>query len=141
MLLITHALATAFLAGLIWVVQMVHYPLMAEVGHGRYRSYHSAHIDRITKVVAPAMLFEAATALWILVAPPDGVDPSSSRLAFAMVVAIWTSTAALSVPAHRTLADRFDPAAHQFLVSTNWPRTILWTLRTVIAASWLALAS
>ena len=69
-LLLTHAAVTWFLMGLIWIVQVVHYPLMAEVGAESYSAYQQGHMQRITWVVAPTMVLEALTALWIAVDPP-----------------------------------------------------------------------
>ena len=44
----------------------------------------------------------------------------------------------LQVPQHRILEGGFDPAAHRFLVSSNWVRTIAWTARGVVALFLLA---
>ena len=59
---LAHAASTWALVGLIWIVQLVHYPLMATVGTPQFPSYHAAHAQRITWVVAPLMLAELATA-------------------------------------------------------------------------------
>ena len=53
-----HVGATLALVGLIWTVQLVHYPLMAEVRTG-FARYHELHRERITWIVAPLMGAEA----------------------------------------------------------------------------------
>ena len=45
-LLAVHAAATWALVGLIWTVQLVHYPLFAQVGADTFRSYHARHTQR-----------------------------------------------------------------------------------------------
>lgn len=128
-LLLTHAAATWFMTGLIWVIQVVHYPLFARVGADGYRDYHLAHQSLISLIVGPAMLVEALTAGTILVVRRDTPAVASA----ALLAVIWASTAFLQVPAHNVLANGFDAEAHNRLVDTNWIRTIAWTARGFFA--------
>jgi hypothetical protein len=43
LLLLAHSAATLFLVGLIWFVQVVHYPLLAQVGTGEFVAYAASH--------------------------------------------------------------------------------------------------
>lgn len=131
LLLTTHVAATWLMTGLIWFVQVVHYPLMGRVGAAGFSEYERAHTRRTSWVVGPPMLVEAGTALLLL----DRGTPAIVGLA--LLGGIWLSTAALQVPMHRRLADGFDAAAHRRLVATNWLRTIGWSLRSILVASWL----
>ena len=38
----------------------------------------------------------------------------------------------LQVPSHEKLLRAFDRAAHQFLVRSNWLRTLLWSARALL---------
>lgn len=132
-----HAGATLFMTGLIWFVQIVHYPLFAEVGVVGFARYEQLHSARTTLIVAPVMLIELASAVALLVIP--GSLPRWMTLAGAALVAvIWLSTFFLSVPRHSELAAGFLPEAHRSLVLTNWIRTAAWTLRAVLALGMLA---
>jgi sterol desaturase/sphingolipid hydroxylase (fatty acid hydroxylase superfamily) len=63
--------ATWFMVGLIWFVQVVHYPLFAAVPAGEpFAAYHRQHVRRTTWVVAPVMLVELVTAVALLLARP-----------------------------------------------------------------------
>ena len=76
-LLIVHAAATWFMTGLIWFVQIVHYPLFAKVGALAFKEYEHDHQRKTTWVVAPVMLIEAAAAS-VLVMPVVGMaEPST----------------------------------------------------------------
>lgn len=132
-LVLVHAAATWSLTGLIWTVQIAHYPSFADVGAERFRSFHASYTRRIGLVVGPSMLVELACALWLVAAPPVGVEVSLAWLGLALVVVTWTSTAFLQMPAHRVLAAGFDARAHRRLVATNWIRTIAWSVRAVLA--------
>lgn len=133
MLTSIHAAATLYMTGLIWFVQLVHYPLMGNVGRADYTDYQRQHERRTTRAVAPAMLIELITAAWLVVAVPDGTAPWLTQLGLALVILIWLSTALLQVPCHKKLGRGFDPATHRKLVATNWLRTALWSVRGVIA--------
>jgi hypothetical protein len=132
-----HAAATLAMVGLIWFVQVVHYPLMAQVGQQRFTRYAASHSVRTTCVVAPPMLVEAALAGLLAVRPPPGVSATAAWVAFGLVGVIWLSTALLQVPMHRRLASGFDTQAHRRLVSSNWIRTIAWSVRGFIVLGWL----
>ncbi|MBL9148602.1 MAG: hypothetical protein JNM94_07905 [Phycisphaerae bacterium] len=142
-LLIANALVTGALVGLIWTIQVVHYPLFARVGPERFAAYEAEHARRITFVVGPLMLAE----LVVAAALPFVVEGSNDRLlawiGLALVVAVWIVTAFVSVPCHRCLAAGFDERAHRRLVATNWLRTLAWTARGAIAGLllWTAQAS
>ena len=60
--LLAHVAATAAMTGLIWFVQLVHYPLFARVGVADFTAYEREHVRRTGLLVAPLMLLEALTA-------------------------------------------------------------------------------
>lgn len=134
MLALVNLLATAFMTGLIWFVQIVHYPLFAKVGRDGFAAYESSHARLTTLVVGPVMLLEALTALLLVLAPPPGAPRWLLWAGLALVGAIWLATALCSVPRHATLRLGFDERAHAALVSTNWLRTVGWSARSAIMA-------
>lgn len=118
------------MAGLIWFVQRVHYPLMSCVHAEAFTDFERSHMKRTTPVVATLMLLEAASAAWLL-----HRDPASPQLLVATVLLVfaWVWTFAVMVPLHERLARGFDAITHRRLVALNWPRTIAWSLRAIIA--------
>lgn len=129
-----HALATLAMTGLIWFVQVVHYPLMREVGTDAFAAYERRHLRRTTIVVCPLMLVELATAVVIVIrSSSPSIDPMLAWSGLVLLLVIWASTASLQVPCHRRLESGFDAAVHARLVRTNWLRTVAWSARSVIA--------
>ena len=47
LILLTQVFATLFMVGLIWFVQIVHYPLYANVGREQFPEYEALH-NRMT---------------------------------------------------------------------------------------------
>ena len=140
-LLLVHAAATLFMTGVIWFVQLVHYPLFAAVGEGEAAAYHRAHGRRTSWVVGPPMLVELATAVALVVASPGGVGRVWPWSALALLGVIWLSTAALQVPAHTRLDAGRDAAVERRLVAGNWIRTVAWSGRAVAALVMVARAA
>ncbi len=134
LVLLVHVFATLTMTGLLWFVQIVHYPLFARLGADGSVQYEREHTQRTTWVVAPLMLTEAATAVW-LVLRPSATVPAFLPIAIAglaLVIVIWLSTCFLQIPCHRRLADRHDLDTVRRLVATNWLRTVAYTARAVL---------
>jgi hypothetical protein len=128
-----HLAATLYLTGLIWCIQVVHYPLMDRVGAERFAGFHRRHSTRISLIVVPPMLVEAATALLLAVSVPVGVPRLLPVLGLALLGLVWVSTFSVQVPLHARLARGFDPKVHGRLVHSNWLRTAAWSLRAALA--------
>lgn len=140
--LIVHLAATLAMVGVIWTIQLVHYPLFSGVGKDGWIPYASAHGRRITRVVAPAMLVEAATAVALVAGgAPPGIPGWMPWVGLGAVGAIWASTWLLQVPQHRRLAAGFDSDAHRRLVATNWLRTAMWSGRGLLVLAMVRLAT
>ena len=131
-LLLLQAAATLAMVGLIWFVQVVHYPLFGRVGRDGFAGYERAHQQRTTLVVAPLMLVEAFTALVLLWLRPDGVSLGTAIAGAVLVGLIWTSTLFWQVPAHARLEKSYNALDHRKLVRSNWVRSAGWSLRGVL---------
>ena len=133
LLLMVHAASTLAMTGLIWFVQIVHYPLFANVGAAAFAHYEVLHCRRTGFVVMPLMLTEIASAGWLALSPAAANSQWNVYLGLGLLLVIWLSTAALQVPCHRKLEAGFDAVTIRRLVSSNWIRTIAWTARAVLA--------
>jgi hypothetical protein len=132
-LLLIHAGATLAMTGLIWFVQVVHYPLFDLASERRFGRFAEQHQRRTSLVVVPLMLAELGTAIALVVMPPTGVGGILPWVGLALLGVIWLSTALVQVPLHRRLSERRDERAIRRLVATNWIRTVAWTARAVLA--------
>ena len=124
-----HIATTWALVGLIWTIQLAHYPLFAQVGREGFQAYHKRYTKRITWVVAPLMLTEITTAAWLLL-----VTGSRDPWFLASLVPLgvnWLATWRVQIPLHEKLATGFDARSHERLVATNWWRTTAWTVRGI----------
>jgi uncharacterized membrane protein len=139
-LLLVNAAATWFLTGLIWVIQVVHYPLFSYAERATYRAFAEAHGRRISMVVGPAMLVELVTTAWLLASRPAALSFRAAWLGASLLVVTWLATALVQVPLHARLGEGYDSRAHAWLVTSNWIRTVAWTARSVLLMRALARA-
>ncbi|HND34026.1 MAG TPA: hypothetical protein PLA94_28695 [Myxococcota bacterium] len=138
-LLLGNLVVTWMLVGLIWTIQVVHYPLFARVGAAEWARFHAEHSTRITLLVGPLMVAELGLAVALgLGAPPE--RRVWAWVAAGLVGVAWLSTAFLSVPLHNRLGAGQDLGLIAELVQTNWPRTLAWTLRGLLLLGWVSRA-
>jgi hypothetical protein len=129
LIFLINTFSSFFLTGLIWLVQLVHYPSFRFVGNGNFADFQMHHVHSIAKIVIPVMVAEITSSFglaWI-----DGWL-SLNAVGFYGVILIWAATGLFSVPAHSTLEAGKNKEAINKLVSTNWIRTILWTTKSGI---------
>jgi hypothetical protein len=124
--------ATMAMVGIVWFAQVVHYPLFAKVDPGSFVKYQNFNLFRTVFIVVPLQMVEMGTALLLVWKTPAGLLPLQVWLNLILIILIWCSTAFLQVPRHYRLTRGFDVKGINFLVSTNWIRTISWSLRSVI---------
>ncbi len=117
------------LAVLIWVIQLVHYPTFRYIEPSRFAEFHLHHNTSITYIVMPLMLAELANIIYLT----NKTDFSSVFILLSLLVlALWAITFFVSIPAHNQMHFMKNEKAIEKLISTNWWRTALWTLKAGI---------
>jgi len=140
-ILAAQALASGAMCGLIWFVQVVHYPLFAASSGHASSAYALENQRRTSWVVVPFMLVEMATAALVALDPPAGIGRGPAVGGVVLILAIWLSTALLQMPLHARLAREGHAATTvASLVRGNWFRTMAWTGRAVLAIWMLRVA-
>jgi hypothetical protein len=132
LLLLFTLILSAFLTGLIWFVQIVHYPGFLKIPASHFISFHNSHMQTTSWVVAAPMLLELIASVILLLYSFPGNAQTTNYISFACVLAIWVVTFFVSVPLHNQLVNGWKQELIQRLVTTNWIRTWAWTIRTVM---------
>ncbi len=82
------------------------------------------------------MILELLTGAWLLWQNPGSIF----ALLLLVVLLLWGFTFFVSVPFHEKLVKNgFDRKCIQKLISTNWPRTFLWTIKAAVLFTYIAL--
>lgn len=127
--LIGHVASTLFMTGLIWIIQLLHYPSYYYIQKEKFSDYQRFHTHQITYIVGPVMLFEVISGMYLTI-QNDWTKPWT--LNFIGLCIIWLSTLFFSIPSHNKLSAGFNHEAISYLVKTNWIRTLSWTLRSLL---------
>ena len=134
LLLLLNFASTWAMVGLIWLIQIVHYPLFLKVGREQFIEYSEDHQRLITYIVLPLMFVELATTFLLWSWRPVGISNASVLGGVALILVIWGSTFLIQVPQHGKLLAGYDPDVCRHLVYGNWIRTIAWSMRGLISA-------
>jgi hypothetical protein len=135
--LLLNIVASWTMVGVIWFVQVVHYPLLSVVPVESAASVAVEHQRRTGWVVMIPMTVEGVTTLLLLGMVPEGVAWFVPWLAGLPLAVALLATVLLSVPRHARMAANPDASVGRELVTTNWVRTIAWSLRGVVTAAML----
>ncbi|MCG9875218.1 MAG: hypothetical protein MH321_10575 [Leptospiraceae bacterium] len=126
-LVVIQLFISSSLTGLIWLVQLVHYPGFVFLSEEKFQDFHKFHSKQISWLVIPLMISELAAAIyWIFLE-----TNVYSWVNFIFVLIAWLSTFLLSVPLHNLLSQGMMLNTIIHLISTNWIRTFTWTCKSL----------
>lgn len=128
--LLGHLIFTSIMTGVIWVIQIVHYPSFHFIEKELYTAFQKFHMNKISIIVIPIMLAELITGMMLF------LDKSSKSpfliISFVILVLIWLITGVFFSKAHNELMTGYQELLVNQLVVMNWIRTLLWTLRLLL---------
>ena len=131
LLLKVNLLSTSVMVGVIWIIQLLHYPSFHFINEKNYIEFQHFHMQRISFIVVPVMLIELASALLIAYF----FESSLTIILLAFVLGIWAITFIFFTNMHQKLTNGYDHSIVDRLVKINWSRTALWSLRLIILLS------
>jgi hypothetical protein len=134
LLLLLNLVLAAMLCGLIWLVQLVHYPGFLLVGAEKSAEYQRHHTKSIFRVVVPLMLAELFLGGWLLFSSFSfNILAYLNYAAFGCLAIIWLATFGFAVPLHNRFSkEGYKQAYVRKLIRINWIRTVAWTLRLLL---------
>ena len=132
-----HVFATLFMTGIVWFVQMVHYPFFDFAAEGNRREASEFHQRRTSQLVLPIMIIELVTAVALLGSSWMMRYGQTIWINLGLLLLTWGVTFFRFMPLYRQLLGGFDSNLIKTLISANWVRTALWTVRSVLLISFL----
>ena len=126
-----HFSLTLYMTGIIWLIQVIHYPLFKLVGSDTFDNCHKFHIQKTTLVIAAPMILELLTGLYLIFGDEAYRNNFVFITAYIILIFIWVSTFLISVPKHNKLSKGFNDLEVSALIKTNWIRTIAWSIRAI----------
>lgn len=124
-----NVISAFLLTGVIWTIQIVHYPSFHYIDKLSFTNFHNFHERRISIIVMPLMLIELITSIALYIHNMWSIIFALNLL---IVGLIWCSTFFVQVPIHSILSAKKDKNLIEKLVNTNWIRTFLWSIRMLL---------
>jgi hypothetical protein len=124
-----NVISAFLLTGVIWTIQIVHYPSFHYIDKLSFTNFHNFHERRISIIVMPLMLIELITSIALYIHNMWSIIFALNLL---IVGLIWCSTFFVQVPIHSILSKKKDKNLIEKLVNTNWIRTFLWSTRMLL---------
>ena len=124
-----NVISAFLLTGVIWTIQLVHYPSFHYIDKLSFTNFHNFHERRISIIVMPLMLIELITSIALYIHNMWSIIFALNLL---IVGLIWCSTFFVQVPIHSILSEKKDKNLIEKLVNTNWIRTFLWSTRMLL---------
>ena len=124
--LILQITSCAMMTGLIWTIQVLHYPTFTYVSENQFQKFHGFHTKNISLIVLPMMTLELVTALALVIFNPDSLILCVN---FFLLILIWLCTFFVSVRFHNVLVKGKNIKTLDRLILMNWFRTLLWSAR------------
>lgn len=126
--LVINVFTTFFMTGLIWIIQLTHYPSFGYIDSKSWNVFHNFHTRTITTIVAPIMILELISSFALLFNLQLQSFSVSLLINFIGNLLVFVSTAFVSLPLHSKLSEKFCLHSIRSLVLTNWARTFVWTV-------------
>ena len=123
-----HFLSTSLMVGIIWVIQLLHYPAFHFIKESDYVEFQHFHMQRISFIVVPVMILELFSAFMLVYY----LRSNLLILCLIILLFIWLITFVFFTKLHQSLLDGYNKTVVDKLVKINWSRTILWSLRLII---------
>jgi hypothetical protein len=126
-MIIWYLFASFSMFGLIWTIQLVHYPSFSYINKDLSLIFQHFHQRRISYIVAPLMLIEIFLSGYFYFSS----NSDFWLIQFCLVCIIWLYTFFISIPSHNKLDKNYSSKSLNFLVKANWLRTTLWSLKSI----------
>lgn len=123
-----HSMTCFFMTGVIWIIQLIHYPSFAFIEPSAFSNFHKRHTAALGFIAGLTMVAELCTGFLFAINIPSFL----TGLNFTLILLIWFCTFFISVPIHNKLASGFNLENIKQLTLTNWYRTALWSLRSIL---------
>ena len=123
-----HFLSTSLMVGIIWVIQLLHYPTFHFIKQSDYVEFQHFHMQRISFIVVPVMIIELLSGFMLVYYFRSNLF----ILCLTILLVIWLITFVFFTKLHQSLLGGYDKIIVNKLVQINWSRTVLWSLRLII---------
>ncbi len=129
LLIVLHIVSTSIMVGVIWVMQLLHYPALLYVKNETFRQFQNFHMTKISIIVVPIMLIELVSGFIIYL---QGERSFEFLASFVLMIILWIMTGLIFTKFHSKLRKSKDIRIINKMIFLNWYRTLFWSMRLII---------
>ncbi|MCZ6671357.1 MAG: hypothetical protein O7C75_00315 [Verrucomicrobia bacterium] len=133
-----HLYSTLFMTGVIWYVQVVHYPLLRFIQSEDGKDFADLYKKKSGLIVVPFMLTELVTGILLIGSTWMMQYGYYLWMNLILLLGIWVVTFTVHLPQHKALTNSFNSETIRPLVRSDWIRTLIWSIRSVLLVSFLS---
>ncbi|MCH9611657.1 MAG: hypothetical protein S4CHLAM102_01270 [Chlamydiia bacterium] len=136
-ILLVHAFATWMMIGIVWFVQVVYYPLYKRLSV-TFSDMEKRDLKNMGYLVAPIFFFEAISAVILVWIVQNDVYHILAGINLLLLVFVWIISWIIQFKHHKTQDLLFIHRMHHILLSSNWLRTLVWSIRGFVVLMMIA---
>ena len=70
LIIVIHFISTSLMVGIIWIIQLLHYPAFHFIDKANYSAFQDFHMNRVSFIVVPTMITELVSGILVVLILP-----------------------------------------------------------------------
>ena len=70
LIIVIHFISTSLMVGVIWIIQLLHYPAFHFIEKENYTAFQDFHMNRVSFIVVPTMITEMVSGILVVLTLP-----------------------------------------------------------------------
>jgi len=129
--LLINLLSTILIAGILWFVQLVHYPLFNEIPAKNFINYGYYHSRKVSGIIKPLFIVDFTTLILLLILLGSNLSTNLMIVNVTIFIITIVLTQIIFIPIHQKLSKSPNSQTISQLIRLNWIRTLIWSLKVV----------
>lgn len=129
--LLLNLISTLLIAGVLWFIQLVHFPLINEMPAKNMVNNGYYHMQKILGIINLLFIIDFITIVFLLLLVNS--DLSATLMLINILIFLFTVilTRITFLPIHQNLSKNPNSFLISKLINLNWIRTLVWSLKVL----------
>ena len=89
LIIVIHFISTSLMVGVIWIIQLLHYPAFHFIDKANYSAFQDFHMNRVSFIVVPTMITEFVSGVLVVLILPKYF---LFKISLGIIASIWIVT-------------------------------------------------
>lgn len=129
--LLFNLISTLLIAGILWFVQLVHYPLFNEMPAKNMVNYGYYHMQKISGIINLLFIIDFITIVFLLLLVNSDLSATLMLINISIFLFIVILTRITFLPIYQQISKNPNSILITKLINLNWIRTLVWSLKVI----------